>query len=115
MGFIFSINSGPLKRFEPTPRDKRYLRFIKLFPCVCCGKEGSIDPCHFGDHGISIKASDYDALPMCRQCHNEQGKSAKRFAERKGLNLPELREYFLHIYKQKYRIVELPVRRKEAA
>ena len=79
---------------QPPDRCPAYLRWLKRFPCVACGSSKWVDPAHFGPHGVSTKASDFDALPLCRYCHNEQGKSALTFAAMKGLDVPALQEWF---------------------
>lgn len=79
---------------KPPARSAAFLRWLKTFPCVACGSTRWVDPAHFGPHGTSTKADDFDALPLCRYCHIEQGKSALTFAEMKGLNVPELQEFF---------------------
>jgi hypothetical protein len=79
---------------QPPERCPAYLRWLKRFPCVACASCRWIDPAHFGPHGHGTKASDYDALPLCRKCHDEQGKSALTFAEMKGLDVPALQKWF---------------------
>lgn len=86
---------------QPPSRSKPFLRWLKTFPCVACGSCKWVDPAHFGPHGVSTKADDFDALPLCRTCHNEQGKSALTFAESKGLNVPDLQEYFRGMWNRK--------------
>jgi hypothetical protein len=88
-------------RPQPPERSKAYLRWLKGFPCVACSSCRWIDPAHFGPHGIATKASDYDALPLCRKCHDEQGKSALTFAEMKGLDVPALQEWFRGMWMKK--------------
>ncbi len=53
---------------KPT-RNKRFLAFLRLFPCICCGSSRRIESAHFGPHGLSQKADDMDALPLCEVCH----------------------------------------------
>ena len=88
-------------RPQKTARDAHYLRWLKTFPCVSCGTSTWIDPAHFGPHGTGQKASDYDALPLCRKCHGEQGKSALTFAEMRGLDGPGLQEWFRGMWNRK--------------
>lgn len=59
---------------------------------------------HTGPHGLGQKASDYDALPGCVDCHKELHKIGPvRFQEKWGLNFQE------HIRKLNQRL--LPTRR----
>ena len=56
-------------RGGPT-RDKHYLEWIRLLPCIICGIEGRSEPAHTGtDGGMSMKASDYSCVPLCSGCH----------------------------------------------
>lgn len=50
-----------------TPRDSRYLDFIRSFPCVFCAR--TAEASHHGKHGMGLKPSDYNAIPLCRQHH----------------------------------------------
>ena len=62
----------PLRRRRPRrgpARDWKYRAWIRSFPCVACGALPRVEAAHTGDHGISQKASDYSAIPLCRHCH----------------------------------------------
>lgn len=50
-----------------TPRDQKYLDWICTKPCVCCHTPA--EPHHEGKHGMSIKCSDYETVPLCREHH----------------------------------------------
>ena len=65
------LRPGPLYQGTKPTRDADYTRFIKRLPCVACLRTWCIDPAHTGPHGIGQKASDYDALPGCPECHRE--------------------------------------------
>lgn len=88
-------------RPQPPARCRRYLDWLKTFPCVACSSTRWIDPAHFGPHATAQKADDFNALPLCRKCHDEQGKSALTFAEMKGLDVPELQEFFRGMWLKK--------------
>jgi hypothetical protein len=52
------------------PRDEAYKAWIRTLPCVGCGVEGLSEAAHTGeDGGMSMKASDYSCVPLCRDCH----------------------------------------------
>lgn len=73
-------------------RDPQYLKFLRLLPCVCCTKTRNVEAAHFGARGMSQKASDLDALPLCRWCHQTGPQSyhtlgARRFVEVQKLNV----------------------------
>lgn len=52
-----------------TPRDKKYLAFIRTLPCCDCGLPGPSEAHHIFTGGMALKCSDYDTVPLCRGCH----------------------------------------------
>ena len=66
------VNFNPVPKPQ-TPRDPKYLDWLKTQRCVVCHR--SVNPnldivaAHYGEHGIGIKASDLEALPLCFHCH----------------------------------------------
>lgn len=101
MSFIHAIASHfrPGKP-QPPERSAEYLRWLKRFPCIACGEARKPrDAAHFGSHGISTKASDFDALPLCRACHSEQHKSSRRFLWKIGLeHISNMQTYFRNLW-----------------
>jgi hypothetical protein len=54
---------------KKTARSWRYLAWIRTLPCAVCGAQPS-EAAHTGsDGGMSMKASDYSAIPLCPNCH----------------------------------------------
>lgn len=54
-------------------RSIEYLNFVRSHTCVVCGARG-VDAHHLighGQHGMNSKASDFLAIPMCRNHHSE--------------------------------------------
>ena len=52
------------------PRDPRYRAWIRTLPCAVCGSRWRVEAAHTGsDGGMSLKASDYSCVPLCRYCH----------------------------------------------
>ena len=49
--------------------------------------------CHMGPHGISQKASDYTAIPMCAEHHQQYGSKAPP-----GIDLPMLQAKLREAY-----------------
>jgi len=99
MESAFQVALNPIYRGVKPVRDPKYLAFLRTFPCVvCCGTRW-IEAAHFGAHGTSQKASDLDALPLCR-AHHQTGKHARhkigpvRFAAMHCLDVPALQEMF---------------------
>jgi len=66
-----------------TVRDAGYLRWLRTLPCAWCAKPAPSEASHHGRHGIGLKASDHDAVPLCGPwgCH--------RYFHRRGV-LPKL-------------------------
>lgn len=96
----FGIRSV-LRIWSKPARDRKYLDFLKTLPCLACGKNWGVDPAHTGPHAMSQKASDYDAIPLCRDCHREYDKAPHDFSAVRGWDLPELRAFFQHTYELK--------------
>jgi hypothetical protein len=65
----FELTPRPIFKVETPARDYKYLAFLRKLCCVVCGSFWRVEAAHFGAHGMSSKASDYDALPLCRKCH----------------------------------------------
>jgi len=93
------------KRLQPRPgpeRDPIYLAWIRTLACVVCCQTPSawntIEAAHtnaLGPRGMSQKASDYSAIPLCSWHHRHNRDSyhalgEKRFAREHQINLQEL-------------------------
>lgn len=53
-------------------RDNEYLDYIRSLPCIICGLQHHSDAHHLKDNrlcGISEKAPDWAAMPLCHTCH----------------------------------------------
>lgn len=55
----------------------RHLAFVRLLPCVCCGKLGPSEAAHVrigGDGGMGLKPPDRLTVPLCGPfgCHADQ-------------------------------------------
>jgi hypothetical protein len=68
-------NRGPLGPRKPKPergtaRAKAHLARVKALPCVVCHRPGPSDAHHVisGRYG-SRKASDFETIPLCKDCH----------------------------------------------
>ena len=49
---------------------KRHLAIIKSLPCGLCGASGPSDAHHIREgQGISQRAHDFLAIPLCKDCH----------------------------------------------
>ena len=94
MAFFSNIKRRRKPRRGPA-RDAKYLAWIRTLPCavrpchtanVWCKTEAA----HSGAHGISQKASDYSAIPLCSWHHrlapDSYHASAKEFFTRHGLD-----------------------------
>jgi hypothetical protein len=93
---------------QPPERNEAYKRFVRRFPCVCCGKTTRIEAAHFGPHGIAQKASDKHVLPVCDECHRTGSKSYHKlgpvnFAAFHGIDVATLQGYFQDVWEMKQR------------
>ena len=68
-------NRGPLGPRKPKPergtaRAKAHLARVKALPCVVCHRPGPSDAHHVfcGRYG-NRKASDFETIPLCKDCH----------------------------------------------
>ena len=97
------IRPGPMYQGSKPVRDREYLKFIRLLPCVACGRrKWGMQAMHTGPHGIGQKASDLDALPGCPTCHRELHKiGPERFQFKHHLDFEALRTMFQHFYQTK--------------
>ncbi len=97
------IASGPIYQREVPVRDAKYLAFIRMLPCVACGKKKwRMEAMHTGMHGLGQKASDLDALPGCHECHRELHKIGPvRFQFKYSVSFDDLRAKFNSFYQSK--------------
>ena len=52
-----------------------HLAFVRLLPCVACGKAAPSEAAHVRtgtDAGVGIKPADRYAIPLCTTCHAKQ-------------------------------------------
>ena len=67
-----------IARVKPKPNLRRrgaHLAFVRLLPCVACGKAAPSDAAHVRtgtDGGTGIKPGDRYAVPLCAACHAKQ-------------------------------------------
>lgn len=94
---IFGIRSR-LRIWVKPARDPQYRRWIKSLPCFACGRNWLVDPAHTGPHGISQKASDYNCIPLCRDCHQSYDKAPYDFQHVRSWDMPAVLAIFHHLY-----------------
>jgi hypothetical protein len=109
MGFVYAIASR-LYRPNPPVRDPKYLAYIREFQCIGCGtRSRPRDAMHTGPHGLRQKASDLDALPGCRLCHQELHKiGPRKWQAKHRVDFRRAADLFQELYR-----VEFPERRKQ--
>jgi hypothetical protein len=67
-----------IARSKPKPNLRSrvaHLAFVRLLPCVACGKAAPSDAAHVRtgtDGGVGRKPSDRYAVPLCTTCHAKQ-------------------------------------------
>jgi len=76
------VNSERLYRPGKPVRDPVYLKWIRSLPCIECKSRRQVEAAHTGPHGMSQKASDYSAIPLCRKHHQEFDAGPRHFEER---------------------------------
>ena len=103
MNTPLQIRPGQLYQGSKPVRDRDYLKFIRLLPCIACGrKKWGMQAMHTGSHGIGQKASDLDALPGCPACHRELHEIGPvRFQLRHHLDFAALIQMFNSFYQTK--------------
>lgn len=83
---------------KKTARSWRYLAWIRSLPCASCGQDPAGEAAHTGsDGGMSMKASDYSAVPLCPNCHSMSSDSyhvlgRDDFERRHSLDLAAIRK-----------------------
>lgn len=72
-------------------RDPKYLGWIRTQPCLICLSTSQVEAAHTGPHGISQKASDRAAVPLCIRHHRNASNSyhslGKNFGAMHGIDL----------------------------
>jgi hypothetical protein len=64
-----------------TPRNKKYIEFIKKLPCCLCAFNHLSDPHHVpatGQGAMGMKTSDFRAIPLCHKHHVEAHQHGKK-------------------------------------
>jgi hypothetical protein len=94
---------GPIYQKDVPVRDPKYLKFIRLLPCIACGKrKWGMQAMHIGPHGLGQKASDLDTLPGCPACHRELHQiGSVKFQEKHRLSFRDLIQMFNSFYQTK--------------
>ena len=60
-----------------TPRDAKYLAYVRTHPCCQCGYTNYVHAHHTTTGGMSLKGSDYETIPLCPVCHHEMDNKRK--------------------------------------
>lgn len=66
---IFGVAAARWYQPARPERNPDYLRFIRRLRCIVCSSPKHIEAAHFGPRGLGQKASDRQALPLCRRHH----------------------------------------------
>jgi hypothetical protein len=100
----FQIRPGAIYQKQEPVRDPVYLKFLRGFPCVGCGRlRWGMEAMHTGPHALGEKASDLDALPGCPKCHRELHRIGPvNFQEERGIEFEALRVLFRRLFRLKH-------------
>jgi hypothetical protein len=66
---------GHRKTTPDLRRRRQHLAFVRLLPCVACGKAAPSEAAHVRtgtDCGAGVKPGDRYAVPLCTACHAKQ-------------------------------------------
>jgi hypothetical protein len=99
----FQLTSGPIYQAEKPVRKALSTSWIKGFTCIVCGSTRRIDPCHYGPHALSQKASDLKCIPLCRKHHDALDADPQGFAARHDLDIPIWIQFLSHCWDLKQR------------
>ena len=97
------IQPRPIYKAEKPVRDPQYLAMLRRLCCVVCGSYRRVEAAHFGPRGLSTRASDLDALPLCLRCHQTGPNAyhvigARRFVEYHRLDVRKHQERLREFY-----------------
>jgi len=89
-----------------TPRDKKYLKWLRTQLCVFCGEPAKpnmdVVPMHKGG-GMALKGSDYDALPGCVECHRREHELPITFWRMIYVQTGKRREQLVEEHRKRYK------------
>ncbi len=97
----FQVAIGKIYQRIKPERSRAYRYWIKRFACVSCSSTRNVDVSHTGAHGYGQRADDFDALPMCRKCHDAFGANPREFARVHDLDIPALIAFFNRLWQIK--------------
>jgi hypothetical protein len=69
-------------------KDSKYLAWIRTLPCAICRRKS--EAAHTGGRGLSQKASDRRAIPLCALHHADYHRGRKRFEKTYQLDIEAL-------------------------
>ena len=81
-----------------TPRDPKYLDWIRTLGCAACGELRDIHAHHTKSGGTAIKGSDYSCIPLCARCHYE----VHQHTGKGGYFQPEILEQLIESLQHQY-------------
>jgi hypothetical protein len=102
----------PWKASVPPVRDRKYLAWVRTQPCAVCGSWRWVESAHTGPRGLSQKADDRQAIPLCRVHHQRGNLSLHklgpvRFARLYHLDVAELIGELQEMYRPRHLAIPL--------
>jgi hypothetical protein len=81
-----------------TPRDPKYLQWLRAQQCAFCGAPPPSEVSHHGRRGVGLKASDHLALPSCHGCHQRHhSKLSSPHRRYDGMNPDQRRDAYARL------------------
>lgn len=69
MSTAYQVAACRLYHGRKPERDAKYLRFVRSHPCAVCGIWRGVESAHSGPRGLSTRADDRSAIPLCHKHH----------------------------------------------
>jgi hypothetical protein len=92
---IYQLTPRPPYQKNPPTRDPKYLAWIRTQPCAVQNCRACfVEAAHTGDRGLTQKASDREAIPLCHFHHRSAPtayhKGRRAFERAYNLDIPAL-------------------------
>lgn len=83
-------------------RIPEYLEYLRSLECAVCHSKRNVVPAHGEPWGKGMKGPDWEALPLCGECHGAEHRGRKTFWSSVEKVLRITREGMVDIYTTKF-------------